>query len=276
MGLRPDSTIDAAVWFKPQQRHQPATVLKWASIVLGIVAGFCLLGNIPAFAAGGNAGININFGDGGSPQSVSNNLQILILLTVLTLAPAILMMGTAFTRIVIVLSLTRQAIGSPMLPPTQVLIGLALILTFFVMSPTIEDIQKNALDPYFKNAISQEQALTKAMAPVRLFMFRQVHEKDVELFMGLAKLPRPKNTHDVPTHVLLPAFIISELKTAFQLGFVIFLPFIIIDIVVSSILVAMGMMFLPPATISLPFKIILFVLVDGWQLICKALVTGFS
>jgi flagellar biosynthetic protein FliP len=220
--------------------------------------------------------VNIQVGTASNPQEVSKSLQVLILLTVLTLAPAIMIMSTAFTRIVIVLSLVRQAIGTPQLPPSQVIVGLSLILTFFVMSPTLTKINDTALQPYLKGKMPQQAALVQAAEPLRMFMFKQTNEKDIELFMGMAKLKRPKTTKDVPTHVLLPAFVISELKTAFQLGFIIFLPFLIIDVVVSSILVSMGMLFLPPATISLPFKIILFVLVDGWQLITRALVEGFK
>ena len=229
-----------------------------------------------AYAQVGLPTLDIRVGQSTSPQDVSKGLQILILLTVLTLAPAILVMATAFTRIVIVLSLVRQAIGTPQLPPGQVIIGLALILSFFVMSPVFSKVNTEALQPYLKSQISQEVAMDKALKPMRTFMFNQTHSADLELFVGLAKLERPKNTNDVPTHVLLPAFVISELKTAFQLGFVIFLPFLIIDIVVSSVLVSMGMLFLPPTTISLPFKIILFVLADGWHLIAQSLVTGFS
>lgn len=220
--------------------------------------------------------LDIKVGNATSPEDVSNGLQILVLLTVLTLAPAILIMATSFTRIIIVLSLTRQAIGSPQLPPNQVIVGLGLILTFFIMSPTLDKINETALQPYLSRQITQQEALTTAVEPVRTFMFRQANQKDVELFVGLAKIPRPKVAADVPTHVLLPAFIISELKTAFQLGFIIFLPFLIIDVVVSSVLVSMGMMFLPPTTISLPFKIVLFVMVDGWHLISKSLVAGFN
>lgn len=220
--------------------------------------------------------INIGVGQANSPQQVSQGIQVLVLLTVLTLAPAIIMMATAFTRIVIVLSLTRQAIGTPQLPPSQIIIGLSLILTFFVMQPTLQDINDNSLQPYLNNTLSQEAAFNRAMAPVRTFMFKQVNQEDLELFVGLAKMKRPKSTVDVPTHVLLPAFMISELKTAFQLGFVVFLPFLVIDVVVSSILVSMGMLFLPPATISLPFKIVLFVLVDGWHLITQSLIAGFG
>lgn len=229
-----------------------------------------------AMAQMGIPTVDIQVGSATNPQEVSKGLQILVLLTVLTLAPAILVMGTAFTRIVIVLSLVRQAIGTPQLPPSQVIIGLSLILTFLVMSPTFNQINKEAFQPYLKGQMPQEQALTKAMVPVRTFMFKQTAPKDLELFMSLAKLKKPKNRGEVPTHVLLPAFTISELKTAFQLGFIIFLPFLIIDMVVSSVLVSMGMMFLPPATVALPFKLVLFVLVDGWHLISQSLVTGFG
>jgi flagellar biosynthetic protein FliP len=220
--------------------------------------------------------IDINVSSASSPQEVSKGLQILVLLTVLTLAPAILVLMTSFTRMAIVLSLVRQAIGTPQMPPNQVVIGLSLILTFFVMSPTFSQVNDEALQPYLQGKLPQEVALNRAMKPMRMFMFRQTNQKDIALFTKLAKLDKPKNTDDVPTYVLLPSFVISELKTAFQLGFVIFLPFLIIDVVVSSILVSMGMLFLPPITISLPFKIILFVLVDGWHLISKALVIGFD
>ncbi len=219
--------------------------------------------------------MDIRIGEANSPEDVSKGLQILILLTVLTLAPAILVMATSFTRIVIVLSLVRQAIGTPTLPPSQVIIGLSLILSFFVMSPTFTQMNNEALQPYLKGEMKQEVALDKGLQPLRTFMFRQTAQKDLQLFMGLAKLKKPKVAADIPTYVLLPAFVISELKTAFQLGFIIFLPFIIIDVVVSSILVSMGMLFLPPTTISLPFKIVLFVLVDGWYLITQSLVSGF-
>ena len=245
----------------------------WIAFVL-IVLGLLTTAN-GAFAAGGLPAINISMATASNPAQVSQGLQVLILLTILSIAPSILLLSTAFTRIVIVLSLVRQALGTPTLPPTQVLVSMALILSFFVMAPTFDKINKTAWVPYNKGAITQEVALEKAVAPLRIFMFKQTHESDIGLFMKLAKLSKPQSTNDVPTHVLLPAFIISELKTAFQLGFVLFLPFLIIDLVVSSILVSMGMMFLPPASIALPFKLILFVLVDGWHLLCQALVVGF-
>lgn len=250
------------------------SMLMMLAFFMAIIAMWVFSGD--AMAQVGLPTLDFRVGEANSPQDVSKGLQVLVLLTVLTLAPAILVMATAFTRIVIVLSLVRQAIGTPQLPPAQVIVGLSLILTFFVMSPTLNTINEQALKPYLAGSMNQEVALNTAIKPVRSFMFKQTHNKDLELFVGLAKLKRPKNAGDVPTYVLLPAFVISELKTAFQLGFVIFLPFLIIDVVVSSILVSMGMIFLPPMTISLPFKIVLFVLVDGWHLIAKALVAGFG
>jgi flagellar biosynthetic protein FliP len=264
----------------PIIRRQHLRSFSTKKIVLfsGVLAVFILcICQLDAHAQSiGIPSINIGLGAANKPQEVSQGLQILLLLTVLTLAPAIMVMTTAFTRIVIVLSLVRQAIGTPQLPPSQIIVGLSLILTFFVMQPTFDKINTSALQPYLNEQINQEQALDNALKPMRAFMFKQVHQDDLELFVGLSKLERPRNAGDVPTHVLLPAFLISELKTAFQLGFVVFLPFIVIDVVVSSILVSMGMLFLPPATISLPFKIVLFVLVDGWQLITKSLVAGFG
>ncbi|HEY9686305.1 MAG TPA: flagellar type III secretion system pore protein FliP [Coleofasciculaceae cyanobacterium] len=255
----------------------PATAqgLKWLSLA-GLAMAVLWLLMPHASAQVGLPTLDIKVGSANNPQDVSKGLQILIMLTVLTLAPAILIMGTAFTRIVIVLSLVRQAIGTPNLPPGQVIIGLSLILTFFVMSPTFTKVNDEALQPYLQGKMAQDAALGKAMTPMRDFMFKQTAPRDLELFMSLGKLKKPKNRGEVPTYVLLPAFTISELKTAFQLGFIVFLPFLIIDVVVSSILVSMGMLFLPPATISLPFKLVLFVLVDGWHLISQSLVAGFG
>jgi flagellar biosynthetic protein FliP len=247
----------------------------WLLLGLLLVVGFWVWQVPPVVAANVLPSVNISVGEASNPAQVSQGLQVLIMLTILSVAPSILLLSTAFTRIVIVLSLIRQALGTPTLPPTQVLVSMALILSFFVMAPTFDKINKTAWEPYSKGAITQEAALERAVAPLRLFMFKQTNESDIGLFMKLAKLNKASTTNDVPTHVLLPAFIISELKTAFQLGFVIFLPFLIIDLVVSSILVSMGMMFLPPASIALPFKLILFVLVDGWHLLCQALVVGF-
>jgi len=219
--------------------------------------------------------INIGLTNANTPQEFTQGVQVLILLTILTLAPSIIIMTTAFIRIIIVLSLTRQAIGTPGLPPNQVLVGLALILTFFVMTPTFTKINDTAYQPYMKNLITQQQALDNALVPMRDFMFKQTHEEELALFVKMAKIQKPKTKNDVPTYVLIPSFVLSELKTAFKIGFVVFLPFLVIDLVVASVLVSMGMMFLPPTTIAMPFKLIMFVMVDGWFLITKSLMEGF-
>ncbi|MGC7870294.1 flagellar type III secretion system pore protein FliP [Desulfosporosinus sp. SYSU MS00001] len=241
-------------------------------ISLGLALGMGMLANPQnAFAAG----VTLDLGTSTS-QQMGTSLQLLMALTVLTLAPSILMLMTSFTRIVIVLSFVRNALGTQQLPPNQVLVGLALFLSFFVMAPTWNQINTNAIQPYMKNQITQTEALTKAEEPLRDFMFKQTREKDLELFVGLAKMERPKTYRDIPTYVLIPAFVISELKTAFQMGFAIFIPFMVIDMIVSSTLMSIGMMMLPPMMISLPFKILLFVLVDGWHLVVQSLVTSFK
>jgi flagellar biosynthetic protein FliP len=205
----------------------------------------------------------------------SNAIQILLLMGGITLVPALLFTVTGFTRIIIVLGFIRSGLGTPTAPPNQVLIGLALFLTIFVMQPTLKAIKTDAWDPMNAGKITQVEALNKAQGPMREFMFRQTREKDLALFAGLAKLERPKTRKDIPTYVLIPAFTLSELKTAFQIGFLVFLPFLVIDIVVSSTLMSMGMVMLPPVFISLPFKILLFVLVDGWDLVTRSLVESF-
>jgi len=235
-----------------------------------------MLSTIAVHAQASMPSLSINIGSANSPQEFSKGLQILIWMTILTVAPGIFVMATAFTRIVIVLSLTRQAIGTASLPPSQIIIGLAMILTFFVMAPTFNEINTQAFQPYMNNKITQQVALKKGVEPLRKFMFKQTDESDLALFVQLAKINKPRVTADIPTYVLLPSFIISELKTSFKIGFMIFIPFLIIDIVVSSILVSMGMLFLPPVTISMPFKIILFVLIDGWHMIAQSLVMGFK
>ncbi len=219
--------------------------------------------------------VTLGVGQAKSPQEVTVALQIFLLLTVLTLAPAILVLVTSFTRIMVVLSLLRHAIGTQQLPPNQVLVGLALFLTAFVMAPVGTEVNRTALQPYLNKELAQGEAFTRALVPVRDFMFRQVRDRDLALMVHLAKLERPKNRQEVPTHILIPAFAISELRTAFQIGFVLFIPFLIIDMVVASVLMSMGMLFLPPATVSLPFKILLFVLADGWHLVVRSLVMGF-
>jgi len=248
---------------------------KFFIVILVLFIVGLILSTSSAYAQVSLPSLNISVGSTTDADGLAKGLQILILLTVITLAPSILIMMTSFTRIVIVLSLVRQAVGTPSLPPSQVIVGLALILTIFVMTPTFNIINSKAIQPYVNGEIEQAEALTKGMEPLRTFMFKQTSEKDLALFVKMAKIDKPKVLADVPTYVLVPSFIISELKKAFQIGFIVFLPFLIIDVVVASILISMGMLFLPPVTVSLPFKIVLFVLVDGWHLVTKALLTGF-
>lgn len=211
-----------------------------------------------------------------NPTDVVNTIKIIMILTVLTLAPAILIMMTSFTRLVIVLSFLRQALGTMQMPPNQVIVGLALFLSLFIMAPHLSEINEKALKPYLDGKISQEVAFDNAMTPLRKFMFNQTRDGDLALFVKLAKIEQPKTRAEVPSSVLIPSFVVSELKTAFQIGFIIFLPFLVIDLVVSSVLMAMGMMMLPPVIVSLPFKIMLFVLVDGWSLVVGSLVKSFG
>lgn len=210
-----------------------------------------------------------------SPQEVSTAVQVLIALTILSVAPAILLMVTSFTRIVIVLSLLRQAIGIQQLPPNQVIIGLSLFLTVFVMAPVGQEMHRVAIQPYFDKKMSQTEAFTRALDPLRAFMLRQTRQSDLALMIQLGKIAQPRTPADLPTHVLVPAYALSEVKTAFQMGFVLFLPFLVIDMVVASVLMSMGMLMLPPVMISLPFKLLLFVLADGWNLVVRALVAGY-
>ena len=209
------------------------------------------------------------------PKDVALSLQILFLLTILTLAPAIIMMMTAFTRVVIVLDFIKRALSLQQMPPNQIIVGFSLFLTFFIMAPTFTKINEEALQPYLKGRIDNETFFNKGIEPLRGFMFRQTREKDIALFIKLAKLQKPKNQKEVPTYCLIPAFMISELKSAFEIGIYIFIPFIVIDMIVASALMAMGMIMLPPVMISLPFKIILFILVDGWNLLTYELVRSF-
>ena len=211
----------------------------------------------------------------GGGQTYTLSLQTLLLLTSLSFLPAALLMMTSFTRIVIVLSLLRQALGTQASPPNQVLIGLSLFLTLFVMSPTLDKIYAEAYQPLSENRIQLGEALDKGAVPLRAFMLKQTRETDLALFVKMSKSPAPKTAADIPMRVLIPAYITSELKTAFQIGFAVFIPFLIIDMVVASILMAMGMMMVSPAIVSLPFKIILFVLVDGWNLLLGSLAQSF-
>lgn len=220
--------------------------------------------------------LSLSFANSQKPQDMVSILRIVMMLTVLSLAPAILIMMTSFTRIVVVLSFIRQALGTQQMPPNQLIVGLALFLSFFVMAPTWKAMSANAIEPYLNEKIDQKTAIEKAEAPLREFMFGQTREKDLELFLSLSKEVKPKNREEVPTYVLVPAFVISELKTAFQIGFMLYLPFLVLDMVVASVLMAMGMMMVPPAVISLPFKLLLFVLVDGWELVVGSLVKSFG
>ncbi len=219
--------------------------------------------------------INLTIGGQEESEGLVTTIQIIILLTILTLAPAILIMMTSFTRLVIVFSLLRHALGIQQSPPNQVIIGLSLFLTFFIMSPVFMRINQTALEPYMQGELTQEIALKKAIVPLRDFMLKNVREKDLELFIRLSKIEKPESKDDIPTYTVIPAFVTSELKTAFQIGFLIYLPFLVIDVVVASVLMSMGMMMLPPIMISMPFKLILFVLVDGWYLLVGSLVQSF-
>jgi flagellar biosynthetic protein FliP len=220
--------------------------------------------------------ISLNIGGNADQGKASTVVQLLLILTVLSLAPAILIMVTSFTRIVIVLSLVRHALGVQQMPSNQIVIGLAMFLTFFIMAPVWQQVNDEALKPYYEDRITGEEAFALASTPMKNFMLKQTREKDLALFVKLSKEKRPEKPADITLPVLIPAFVISELKTAFQIGFLIFLPFFIVDIVVASILLSMGMMMLPPIMISLPFKLLLFVLVDGWYLIVESLVRSFK
>ncbi|HOP05799.1 MAG TPA: flagellar type III secretion system pore protein FliP [candidate division Zixibacteria bacterium] len=219
--------------------------------------------------------VSVEVGKAEDSDSLSTTLQIVILMTVLALAPSILIMITSFIRIVVVLAFLRQAMGIQQMPPNQLLVSLALILTFFIMSPIIGDAYNNGIKPFMEDQISKEEAFDRAVDPFKKFMLAQTREKDLALFVNVAKLERPETAADVPLEVLVPGFVISELRTAFQIAFVLFIPFLVIDMVVASVLMSMGMMMLPPVIVSLPFKILLFVLVDGWYLLVKSLVESF-
>lgn len=221
-------------------------------------------------------GIDLTINPTDKPQEVVDTLQILFLLTILALVPAFMILMTSFTRIVVVLSFVRTAMATQQTPPNQVLIGLALFLTFFIMAPVIDDIRVDAMEPYLNNEISQEAALENATDHLKSFMLKHTREKDLALFVNTAGLERPEGPEDIGLTVLIPAFVISELKTAFQMGFLIYIPFLIIDMVIASTLMSMGMFMVPPIIISLPFKILLFVMTDGWYLITKSLINSYG
>lgn len=262
--------------FKPSLFRKTAFLSLFLLFVTGSVWAAGGKSLVPGTSGLNLPSLSLSFVNSEKPTDMVAILRIVILLTVLALAPSILIMMTSFTRIVVVLSFLRQALGTQQMPPNQLIVGLSLFLSFFVMSPTWNKISSEALEPYLNEKISQTVAFERAEGPIREFMFRQTREKDLELFLSLSKEQKPKSKMEVATYVLIPAFIISELKTAFQIGFMLYLPFLVLDMVVASVLMAMGMMMLPPVAISLPFKLLLFVLVDGWDLIVGSLVKSFG
>ncbi|MCF8009903.1 MAG: flagellar type III secretion system pore protein FliP [Clostridiales bacterium] len=221
-------------------------------------------------------GVNLQVSPTDEPQQVVDSVKLLVMLTLLSVLPGIILSMTSFTRIIVVLSLLRTALGTRQTPPNQVLIGLALFITVFLMAPVYNEVNEQAIQPYLDNQLNQEEAWDKAKDPVREFMLKQTRDKDLELFIELSDSPRPENVKDVKLFTLMPAFVISELKTAFQIGFLLYVPFLVIDMVVASTLMSMGMFMLPPVIISLPFKILLFVMIDGWHLVVKSLAESFT
>ena len=253
--------------------HKLKKIILCGCVVLGL---FLVAGFVSESEAIPLPNITLGVENADDPEKVSSALQILVLLTILTLAPAILIMTTSFARIIIVLSFLRQAMGTQQTPPTQILIGLALFLTMFVMGPVWSEINEGALKPYMEEELGQFEALKLAEIPIKRFMLNHTREKDLSLFINLSEDKNPESEEDISIQTVVPAFIISELKTAFQIGFLIYIPFLILDMVVASILLSMGMMMLPPVLISLPFKLMLFVMVDGWYLTVGSLMKSFS
>lgn len=259
------------------QSEAVGTPLPPASVVAGsaVAAG---AGSTPAVGGAGNASaplrLNIGLEGAGRPADVSVAIQLVVLMTLLTLAPSLVILMTSFTRIVIVLGFVRTAIGVPSAPANQIIIGLSLFLTFFLMGPVFDRMNAEALQPYLAGKVSSVQAVEKATGPLREFMLKQTRTRDLEFFLELGRFP-PTRVEDLPLRVVVPAFVISELQTAFQMGFLLFLPFLVVDFLVSSVLMALGMMMMPPAIVSLPFKLLLFVLVDGWHLVVRSLIESF-
>jgi flagellar biosynthesis protein FliP len=246
--------------------------IRWGLIVI-LVGGILIVQS--AYAAGDFSGVEIRIGGGANKGGLTAPLQILVLMTILSLLPAILVSVTSFTRLIIVSHFLRQALGTQTMPPNQVLVGLSLFLTFFIMQPVGERVNQQALQPMLNGKITEMQALDQASIPIRQFMLRYTREKDLALFLNIAKQQKPQNLNDLPMRIVIPSFMISELKTAFNIGFALFIPFLIIDMVVASVLLSMGMMQLPPVVVSTPFKILLFVMVDGWNLVIGSLVRSF-
>jgi len=269
-GIEPKTAeADAQAPSSDRRRRKLALLITMGAVAV-LLAGCSSTGSLSSVPK-----LTLGVDSSTSGQDATNLLQILLLLTVLTLAPSILILTTAFTRIAIVLGFVRNALGVPQLPPNQVLVGLSLILTFYVMSPVWTVVDAQAIQPLSAGEITQEVAMQRAAVPMRAFMFKQTREKDLALFVDMSGMAAPRNQDDVPNHVLLPAFVISELKTAFQMGFMIFIPFLVLDMVISSALMSMGMMMMPPAAVALPFKLLLFVMVDGWHLLVRSLVVSF-
>ena len=240
-----------------------------------IAAGMFLTFTGVADAAPIIPNISVDIGTAENPQDVSSALQVAALLTIVTIVPGILIMTTSFVRIVVVIGFLRNALATQNVPPNQVVLGLAMFMTFYVMSPYWSAANENGIQPYLAGEISQEEAIEKTIEPIREFMFKQTRESDLALFVNLSEAERPETQDDVSTFVLIPAFMISELKTAFQIGFMIYVPFIVIDMIVATTLMSMGMMMLPPVMISMPFKILLFVMIDGWHLLINSLIVSF-
>ena len=261
---------------RTERRQGPRGALagRWCLVALGTALVLLAVTGCVGGEAASMPRVTVELG-GEQSADLSPTVQVLLLLTGLALAPTALLMTTSFTRIVIVLSMLRSAIGVPQLPPGPLLLGLSLMLTVFIMRPTWEEAYRGGLGPYLAGELGQEEAFAAAQAPLRRFMFRQVRERDLALFVELARLERPRTEEDIPTYVLVPAFALSELRAAFQMGVLLFIPFLVIDLVVASVLMTLGMMMLPPTVVSLPFKLLLFVLVDGWTLVVGSLVRSF-
>ena len=247
----------------------------WLSLAAAVLLGVVVVATPQTTAAQPLPRVTVGVDAARNPRDVAVTLEILALLTVLSVAPAIILLMTSFTRMVVVFHFLRQALGLQQMPPNQLIVGLSLFLTFFVMRPVLKEVNDNALQPYLAERISQGEALKRAEKPIREFMLRQTREKDLALFVKLARLQRPASAADLPISIIVPAFVVSELRIAFQIGFLLYIPFITIDLIVASVLMSMGMLMLPPVMISLPFKVLLFVLVDGWYLIVNSVVTSF-
>lgn len=266
--MRPDRPRRRGRWLSA-----PPGPTRWTALSILVLALGCFFSASSVHAEGPS--LTLDLGQGG-PKQTAVVLQVLALLTVLSLAPAMFIMVTSFTRMVIVLSFLRQALGTQQVPPNQVLISLALFLTMFVMAPVGQAVYKDALQPLLAEQIGYDDAWNKGIQPIRAFMLKQMRDKDLELFLELSHTPKPAQVEQVPTHVIIPAFVLSELRISFQIGFLLYIPFLIVDMVVASVLMSMGMMLLPPVMISLPFKLILFVLADGWYLVVGSMVKSFQ